>query len=107
MDSATSNRTPLAAIIYMIHHIFLPPKLPQEDDFDPQHEKILLNTVGDTLRTFKAAAGYGQRDIIESVSAMMENLKIVRDESGAINEKKLGSTLRKLSQTGMISALPT
>jgi len=105
MDGSSSNRTPLDAIMYMIHHIFLPPELPQEDDFDPQHERILLNTTSDALQMFNAAAGYGLQGIIESVIAMMDNLRIVRGDLGAISEGKLESALRKLPKRGMFSLL--
>ena len=107
MDSSFSNRTPLDAIVYMIHHIFLPPELPQEDDFDPQHERILLDTTSDALRMFKTAAEYGQRDIIESIRAMIDNLRILRDDSGAIDSGKFESALQELPQRGMFSPLMT
>ena len=101
MDGSLSNRTPLDAIMYMIHHTFLPPELPQEDDFDPQYESILLDTTSDALQMFKAVAEYGQQDIIESVRAMIGNLRISRDDSGAINEGKFESALRELPERGM------
>ena len=103
MDGTSGNRTPLAAIIYMIHHVFLIPKLPQEDDFDPQHERVLLETTIDALRNFKAAAGYGQQGVIDSVCAMMENLRFVQDYSGAISQSKLESALQAPSNRSMSS----
>ena len=107
MDGSLSNRTPLNAITYMIHHIFLPPELPQEDDFDPQHERILLDTISDALQMFKTAAEYGQQDIIESVRVMIGHLRISRDDSGAIDEGKFESALRELPKRGMFSPLVT
>lgn len=105
MDNPSSNRTPFDAIMYMIHHVFLPPQLPQEDDFDPQHEKTLLDTISDALRVFKADAGYSLKGVIESISDMMGNLRIVRDDSGAISEEKLESALRKLPHGGGVIPL--
>ena len=89
----------------MVHHIFLPPKLPQEDDFDPRHERVLLKTTSNALQMFKGVAEYGQQEIIESVSTMMDNLRIVHDESGAVDQGKLEISLRKLSQSGMYPLL--
>jgi hypothetical protein len=101
MDGSPSTRMSLDAIMYIIHHIFLPSKLPQEDDFNPQHESILLDTTSHALQMFKAAVGYGQQGIIESVIATINNLRIVRDDSGFINEGELQSALRKLPKNGM------
>ena len=107
MDGSLSNGTPLNAIMYMIYHIFLPPELPQEDDFDPQYEKIMLDTTSDALQMFKAAAENGQHDIIESVRAMIGNLRNLRDDLGTINEGKFESALRELPKRGMFPPLVT
>ena len=87
--------------MYLIHHTFLPPELPQQDDFDPRRELILLDTVSDALQRFRFAAEHDQRDIVESVSAMLGNLTVVRDDSGAINERNLQSALQMLPDRGM------
>ncbi|ORY67517.1 uncharacterized protein BCR38DRAFT_407490 [Pseudomassariella vexata] len=41
------------AFMYQVHHIFLPPKLPQKDDFDASHEQELLKNVLSAMETFK------------------------------------------------------
>jgi hypothetical protein len=101
MDSSSSKDMALGAMEYMIYHVFLPPKLPQEDDFNQQYEMILLETISDALQKFEAVTGGGIKGIID----MMGSLRNMLDESGAISEWKLENALRELSEKGMFSLL--
>ena len=86
--------------MYLIHHIFLPPKLPHEDDFDAKYEAIMLETTIDGLSKFKANLMYDQTGTIDSVIAMVNNLKTMHDSFGpgaAVSEEKLGKALREIS----------
>ena len=103
MDGTSSNSLHFGAIMYLIHHIFLPPKLPHKDDFDFEYETILLDTTIDILLKFKGYITYDQSAIIDSVIAMVSNLRTVRDSSGtvgAISEGKLRNALRDLWKKG-------
>ncbi|CAG8972326.1 hypothetical protein HYALB_00001729 [Hymenoscyphus albidus] len=100
-----SVRPPLHAITYMIHHTFLPPNVPQEDDFDPRNEETLLCTLSDALQQFKAAAGSSEQGVLESISTMISNLRSVREDSGAISEANLERALQKLSEKGGVMPL--
>jgi hypothetical protein len=100
MNGTSSNRLPSGAIMYLIRHIFLPPKLPHEDDFDSEYETILLDTTVDVLSKCKGCVTYGQNGIIDSVIAMITNLRTVRDSFGAVSEGKLGNALRDLCKEG-------
>ena len=103
MHGVSSNSLPFGAIMYLIHHIFLPPKLPHKDDFDFEYETILLDTTIDILLKFKGYITYDQSAIIDSVIAMVANLRTVRDSSGtvgAVSEGKLGNALRNLCSKG-------
>lgn len=42
----------LEATLYLIHHIILPPKLPQADDSKVEYENALLDTTVEALQTF-------------------------------------------------------
>jgi hypothetical protein len=44
--------------MYLIYHIFLPPKLSHKDDFDLEFETILLNTIINILLKFKGYITY-------------------------------------------------
>ena len=103
MHGVSSNSLPFGAIMYLIHHIFLPPKLPHKDDFDFEYETILLDTTIDILLKFKGYVTYDQSAIIDSVIAMVSNLRTVRDSGGtvgAVSEEKLGNALRDLWKRG-------
>jgi hypothetical protein len=102
MNGTSSNTLPSGAIMYLIHHIFLPPKLPHEDDFDSKYETILLDTTIDVLLKFKHCVTYDQNGIIDSVIAMVTNLRTVRDSDtvGAVSEGMLRNALRDLCKKG-------
>ena len=103
MNGTSSNSLPFGAIMYLIYHIFLPPKLPRKDDFDLEYETILLDITIDILLKFKGYITYDQSAIIDSVIAMVANLRTVRDSGGtvgAVNEGKLGNALRDLRKKG-------
>ena len=103
MNGTSSNSLPFGAIMYLIYHIFLPPKLPHEDDFDLEYETILLDTTIDILLKFKGYITYDQSAIIDSVIAMVANLRTVRDSGGtvgAVNEGKLRNALKDLWKKG-------
>src|SRR5271163_4884823 len=99
MKGTSSNGVSFGAIMYLIHHIFLPPKLPQEDDFDSEYEMILLDTTIDVLLKFKDCVTYDQNGVIDSVVAMVTNLRAVRD-SDAVGAGNLGNVLRELCKKG-------
>ncbi|KAN0110108.1 hypothetical protein V8E51_006495 [Hyaloscypha variabilis] len=93
---------PLGVVTYLINHIFLPPKLPQEDDLSFEYESAMLDTVIDCLSKFKGHIG-GYNIDAAAAAAVMFNLRDVRDNhsiSGAVNEKKLRETLGSLYEQG-------
>ncbi|KKZ67076.1 hypothetical protein EMCG_07247 [[Emmonsia] crescens] len=108
MKGTSSTTLPFEAIMYLIHHIFLPPKLPNEDDFDSDCETALINTTLEALVKFKDVVTYDQNSIIDSVISMVTNLGTVRDSSsvdGSISEEELGAALRDLCNKGGIIPL--
>ncbi|CAG8981657.1 hypothetical protein HYALB_00013532 [Hymenoscyphus albidus] len=100
-----SVKPSLHAIMYMFHHTFLPPNVPQEDDFDPQNKDTLLCTISDALQRFKAAARCDQQATIEPIRIMIEDLRSVREDLGAISEANLERALKKLSKKGGVMPL--
>ncbi|OJD22618.1 hypothetical protein ACJ73_06032 [Blastomyces percursus] len=72
-------------IMYLIHHIFLPPKFPpQEGDYNSNHENVL----------------YG---IVDSVIAMIANLRTVREGSSSddsVSEERLENALKNICSNG-------
>ena len=66
----------LPALMYQIDHVFLPPKLPQGDDFTVSNDRALITHVLHALRRFeKDAEGHhlsNVRRAIQMVSAMLQ-----------------------------------
>jgi hypothetical protein len=86
--------------LYMIHHVFLPPQLPQQQNSDNTMENSLLDTILDSLCAFKRLTG---EEVIESVIEMVKTFRAVRDESGAINEVDLKGALQRLPEKGTLT----
>ncbi|KAK8044597.1 hypothetical protein PG993_004621 [Apiospora rasikravindrae] len=65
-----------SALLYQIDHVFLPRKLPQEDDFAVSNDRALTNHVLDVLRRFEDdAEGHHVSDVrraTQMVSAMLQ-----------------------------------
>lgn len=97
--SELSDKADLQKTRYMIHHVFLPPQLPQQHDSNPLFEDFLLNTVLDSLYAFERLTV--QNDI-QPVIAMIENSRAVRDEFGDIDEVNLKEALKRLGEKGML-----
>ncbi len=98
MIDLSSARTASDSVMYMVHHVFLPSKLPQSDDFLLRHERVFVDTVIDALWMFKDAVESGQRNVIESIAVMIGNLRTLQDDSGAIDEGRLETALQEMSE---------
>lgn len=93
----------LGALQYMIHHIILPPQLPQEDDYSAAYEEVLLRTVLDGLLDFRSHIRGEHVEAVDSAHAMLSNLQSVHDFSRhgtKINEIQLLEAFQSLKQQG-------
>lgn len=103
MNEMSSNNVPSGTMMYLIHHMFLPPKLPHADDYESKREVILLETTIDALRKFKDFVAHDQHHIVDSVTAMVTSMKTVHDPSaskGGILQGKLEDALKNLCRQG-------
>lgn len=94
---------PRGAIMYMIHHMFLPPLLPHEDDSNQEYDTLLVNITINALRKFRECHMEDDHDVIDTVINMVTSMKDVSntvDEIGTVNEQKLLAALRNLPQQG-------
>jgi hypothetical protein len=95
-----SVKLPAKARFYLLNHVFLPPQLPQEDDYDAAYESVLLVTVGDALDQFKALVSKQHRDIVDAVTKMVTLLRWTRGPNGEVNEDSLRQALETLGTSG-------
>lgn len=84
--------------LYMIHHIFLPPQLPQKDDFSPLLNGALADMVLGSLQEFRSLQGNNRA--IDAVASMTHNFRTVHSESGHIIPVRLEESLTELSKDG-------
>lgn len=84
---------------FFINHLFLPPKLPQEDDHDSRLDDRLLCLVTESLAKFTQLLPAEQRSGAHKVAAAIARLVDCRDPDakGAVDEAQLLRSLATLS----------
>jgi hypothetical protein len=89
------------AVTYLINHIFLPPKLPQYDDFDIEYETVIAKVAIASLSKFKNHVHHSHHATVASAIAMVTSLRNVYDAAtGSVSEKKLVDALVHICQQG-------
>ena len=100
--------------MFLIHHVFLPPKLPQEDDTRGRLQEHLAQQALETLRTFRtaydASGSEKQASAVDAAIGAVSNLLRVHEFSctegdATINAEKLEEVLKNLSQTSTRDSL--
>ena len=89
------------AIDYLVHHVFLPPKVPQEDDFPNNHHFFLLDTLANAFEKFQPLATHHARDVLNMLDTTIRRLKMLHGGSNEISESKLKDFLLALPKEGM------
>lgn len=90
----------LEANLYLFHHIFLPPKLPQADDYSPSFEINILDYVVNALRAFGSHVPSQEATIFTTITTMISRLRDICTFPDGINEKELEKALKELDQQG-------
>ncbi|KAL5118323.1 hypothetical protein ACEQ8H_003833 [Pleosporales sp. CAS-2024a] len=97
---ASSGGLPItaAAAKYIIRHVVLPPKLPQESDYKAEHEKCLIDSVILALQDLQDVAhNQDVKDVVASAITTIRNLDSGRDKDGNISESQLCTVLQKIA----------
>lgn len=101
MPSTLSNRSMSPEeSLYLFHHVFLPPKLPQEDDYDPGCEMFLLDMVINALGEFRDQVTSQPAGIVTAVITMVTRLRGICGFHGDVNEVELKKALVQLAIEG-------
>ncbi|KAF8853528.1 hypothetical protein BDZ45DRAFT_761738, partial [Acephala macrosclerotiorum] len=88
-----------AILEYIITHIFLPPKLPQEDDSDSKQDSALIEECREALRSFQARLPDQERWRWEAPIMMLSKMLDLRDPYGDIlSQGNAGLIIRRLPQ---------
>ncbi|KAL4749322.1 hypothetical protein BDW72DRAFT_214126 [Aspergillus terricola var. indicus] len=100
--SASFMLPTMDASLYLFHHVFFPPKLPQKDDYSAQYELILLDTVIHSLREFRTLVPSKHRQVLDPVITMVARLSEIHGSHGDVSEGKLKEAFQKLDSEGGI-----
>ncbi|KAI1175689.1 hypothetical protein F4777DRAFT_549550 [Nemania sp. FL0916] len=94
------------ALSYIFHHLFLPPKLPQNDDFNIQYEIELLSTVIDGLLLWKRFTTPARREHAEAAIITIQNMRqAYSGVDGSLSEAKVRHLLATLTEDAVIPLL--
>lgn len=84
---------------YFYHHIFLPPKLPQQDDQDEEACRQISQQLLEALGSYANHAE--SPEAILSCVSLMKNVIQSRDQSGHLDPEKIEKILQKMDVNGM------
>jgi hypothetical protein len=90
-------------ILYMFHHVFLPPQLPQKDDLAASSDAALVEMVWNCLEEFRSL--HGNSCAVQSVASMVRNFRTVHAEGGHISDVRLEEVLAELSKDGTLLSI--
>ena len=99
-DSLASKSMTLEETLYLFHHIFLPPEVPQAEDYNAQHEHRLLDSVVDALRSFSNYVSTADTAILRKATEMITRLRKAYSPHGDVDEKQLEMSLAELPILG-------
>lgn len=98
--TSSSERLSLAESLYFFHHVFLPSKLPQSSDYDPQLENRLLDEIVCALQMFEAYLSGRQLAAARTVISGMSRLRDTIDSNGHLSETELKKAFFNLGDEG-------
>lgn len=64
--------------LYIIHHVFLPPRLPQQDDLTTSSDQALMGAVLDAMERFKRYITQEDTAVFQSALDMVRSLSSTR-----------------------------
>ena len=105
--SPSSGQCPSAeATCYLVNHVALPPKLPQADDFEAGHERCLVETTLNALRSLKSFITDQHHDTLSHAITTIENLQRSQNKHGHISDVELRKLLDELAQGQNTGSIP-
>jgi len=85
---------------YIVNHVFLPPRLPQEDDGNSKNDSILIEECKSALCLFQACLPVEERSQCDTPILMMSKMLESRDPSGDMLPKKVAILLETMKDGG-------
>ncbi len=91
-----------ASLSYIINHVFLPPKLPQEDDSEYQHDFALGKQCAAALELYRTHLPVQQHWKWAACENMVRNLLELRDLHEGMMLNEVGNSLAEMEMNGMM-----
>ncbi|XMA11506.1 hypothetical protein WAI453_004297 [Rhynchosporium graminicola] len=88
--------SPCSDLEYIITHVFLPPKLPQKDDSNPDRDLALTEILKAALDSFQAQLPARERPRWVGLASMLSKMVELRDLSGDLLSEKIQSSLEAM-----------
>ncbi|KAI0428953.1 hypothetical protein F5Y09DRAFT_357310 [Xylaria sp. FL1042] len=90
-------------LLYIFHHLFLPPKLPQHQDYDAEYDRTLISAIIDGLQAWKEYTKPVYREKADgAISTIRNMLRAYSPSDGTLNEAVLLSLLAELAEDSEI-----
>lgn len=92
-------------VSYLLHHIFLPPKVPVKSDYKPQNEQFLLGTTLERLEAFRCMAPHHQQGAIDAAVTMlhrMQDIHVCAADRYVVDKPALVRAIGQLDDYGML-----
>lgn len=87
---------------FIIHSVFLPPQLPQQDDSEPERDQALAKVVLQSLARFAATGGHAKAsDSAAPLIKMLENIIRSRAPKGGLIQGEVEKQLGSMKNSGM------
>ena len=90
---------------YLYHHVFFPPKLPQEDDSSVHNDKNLLESLLDAVISFQNNSNNPDKLVCNVVIDMLRGHRDLLNEDGSLCGQKLVEQLNCLRPQGQPSLI--
>jgi hypothetical protein len=88
------------ALQYLIHHVFLPPKLPQKSDTSSENDRALFEQICAALKAFEEAQWTGDSCSCVSTINMIDNMTESRSPIGILLEDQVDVQLGSMNDRG-------
>lgn len=86
--------------LYLFHHVFLPPKVPQKNDFQPEYGHIFFDVFEQALQGFDRLLPH---KVLDTISKMIVRMRAVHDQSTG---DVIGDTLTMLMEDMVKHGMP-
>lgn len=94
------SKDPGGSLFYIIQHIFLPPRLPQKDDYSFENDIALLECLLDSLDDFKKSIPQDSQGRWKACTTLVQSLLDAREASGALDAAKIQDSLLNMTTGG-------